>query len=603
MRKITLILSLSIFSLLPLITSAQTVGNLWGMNSAAGDSGGGVLFCYNPLTQNDSISIPFSTPDGKQPYGDMVQGSDGSFYGMTTVGGAYFNGELFKWSPSVGMHIIHSFGGTTSDGRTPYGKVLIGKDGMLYGMTYGGGTNNDGIVFQCSTDGSIYNIIHTFSGNPNDGKQPYGSLVQGNNGMLYGMTYYGGLLSNGVIFKCSTNGSTFDTIHSFSVLSYDGYNPYGSPIIGKDGMLYGMTYSGGPNGQGTIFKCDTINGTAYDTVHTFGILNNDNGYPYGDLIQAKNGTLYGLTYSGGLNNRGLIFKCSTNGLVYDTLHSFNVVSGDGSNPYGRLIFGADSSLYGMTEGGGLYSNGSIFKCDTTGKVYDTLYSFNSTGTTGQYPYGSLLIAKDGNLYGMTEQGGSLNNGIIFSFNLTSGKENVVYSFGVNILGNSPYGKVIQGKDGNFYGMTSAGGQNGKGTIFKYTPSTGAMVVLHAFNGGTNDGVSPYGSLVMAHDGTFYGMTYKGGSYGYGTLFKCTPGGIFTLLHSFSYGSNDGGFPRNSLIFGKDGDLYGMSMYGGANGSVGALFKCDTLGNLTLLHSFSGSSEGDYPSGNLVQAND
>jgi uncharacterized repeat protein (TIGR03803 family) len=600
MRKITLILSLFIFSFLPLVTSAQTVGNLWGMTTVAGDSGGGVLFCYNPLTQNDSINIPFSTPDGYNPYGDLVQGSDGSFYGMTSLGGAYFYGELFKWSPSGGMKIIHSFGGITSDGRSPYGKVIIGNDGMLYGMTYSGGLNNDGVIFQCSTDGKTYNLLHTFSTNPTDGYNPYGSLVQGGNGMLYGMTYNGGLQGNGVIFKCSTNGLTFDTIHSFGVLSYDGQYPYGSLIIGKkDGMLYGMTNNGGPNGQGVIFKCDTINGIVYDTVHTFGILSNDNGYPEGDLVQAKNGTLYGLTYSGGLSNRGMIFKCSTNGAIYDSLHSFNVVSGDGRNPYGRLIFGADSSLYGLAYGGGLYSDGSIFKCDTTGTVYDTLYSFGS-GKDGYYPYGSLVMGKDGNLYGMTEGGGSLNNGIIFSFNLTSDKENVAYNFGANVLGNSPSGKPIQGKDGNFYGMTSAGGQYGKGTIFKYTPSTGAMVVLHVFSGDTNDGGLPYGSLVMAHNGIFYGMTYKGGSYGYGSLFKVTPAGKFTLIHSFSYSSNDGGFPRGSLIFGHDGYLYGMSLYGGSSGSRGVIFNCDTLGNLTGMHSFSGS-DGLYPSGDLIQS--
>ena len=182
----------------------------------------------------------------------------------------------------------------------------------------------------------------------------------------------------------------------------------------------------------------------------------------------------------------------------------------------------------------------------------------------------------------------------------SGVETVLWSFGNGNDGNAPYGSLIQASDGNFYGTTNLGGVYGHGTVFKITPS-GVETVLWSFGNG-NDGANPYGSLIQASDGNFYGMTYiegirqgyVGGIYQGGTVFKITPAGVETLLWSFGNGS-DGSMLYGTLLLGNDGNFYGMSYQGGAHGE-GTIFKITPAGAETVLWSFGGSGDGAHPGG-------
>jgi uncharacterized repeat protein (TIGR03803 family) len=224
-----------------------------------------------------------------------------------------------------------------------------------------------------------------------------------------------------------------------------------------------------------------------------------------------------MTQQGGPNNVGTVFQITSDGEEIP-LHLFIGGPTDGSGPTGSLIQDTDGNFYGMTYQGGANDAGTVFKINPDG-VETLLHSFGKSTTDGNYPVSSLIQGKDGNFYGMTSQGGALGIGVVFKIT-PAGVETVLHSFTGStttpVDGSTPHGSLIQGTDGNFYGTTQQGGANNAGTVFMMTPS-GAVTVLHSFN--TADGSAPDGSLVQDADGYFYGMTYAGGAGGNGTVFR------------------------------------------------------------------------------------
>ena len=204
----------------------------------------------------------------------------------------------------------------------------------------------------------------------------------------------------------------------------------------------------------------------------------------------------------------------------------------------------------------------------TAQGESVLYSFTG-GTDGGSPGAGLIQGSDGNFYGTTQVGGASGYGTVFKVT-PAGVETVLYSFGGGTDGSYPYAGLTQGADGNFYGTTEQGGANSLGTIFKVTPA-GVETVLWTFGGGT-DGHNPYGTLIQGADGNFYGTTFQGGTNNHGTIFEITPAGIETVLYSFGgVPYTDGWFPQGGLIQGADGNFYGTTEAGGANG-YGTVFK-------------------------------
>jgi uncharacterized repeat protein (TIGR03803 family) len=182
----------------------------------------------------------------------------------------------------------------------------------------------------------------------------------------------------------------------------------------------------------------------------------------------------------------------------------------------------------------------------------------------------------------------------------------LHSFIEQVDGELPYAGLVQGTDKNFYGTTEVGGANGAGTVFKITPS-GILTTLHSFDG--DDGSGPYAGLVQGADGSFYGTASSGGSNpcGCGTVFKITPSGTLTTLHSF--GGTDGTSPYGGLVQGADGNFYGTTEQGGASstcpvgGGCGTVFMIAPSGTLTTLYSFDATPDGAEPWGALVQGTD
>ncbi len=345
----------------------------------------------------------------------------------------------------------------------------------------------------------------------------------------------------------------------------------------------------------------------------------DGGYPSeGSLVEGADGNFYGVTVQGAEHGDGTVFMITPTGTEM-VLHSFsgrlNHGSTDGGEPLGSLVQPADGKFYGVTYTGGEYGSGVVYRMSPTGSrtILHTFPSPNSGSGDGGFPSGSLARGRDGNFYGTTGDGGEYGDGVVFTMTL-SGTETVLHSFSGDFAGSNDGGRpgsLARGTDGNFYGMTFAGGEYGYGTVFMITP-TGSEILLHSFSGnaaGSTDGGLPLGGLVQGTDGNFYGMTQLGGEYGYGVVFQITPTGTETVLHSFSgmkAGSTDGGYPWGNLVQGINGDLYGMTYEGGKYG-FGTIFQITPTGTESVLYSFSGlkagSTDGGQPTGSLLLGSD
>ncbi len=351
----------------------------------------------------------------------------------------------------------------------------------------------------------------------------------------------------------------------------------------------------------------------FTTLASFGGRNGSR--PYGELVQGTDGNFYGTTLDGANltcgGGCGTVFRVTPTGTL-NSLHRFDMT--DGAYPYAGLVLGTDGDFYGTTaEGGGFACGlsigcGLVFKITPRGEV-TTIYSFCSeaTCTDGDYPTGTLVQAPNGNFYGTTASGGVncvSEGGCGTVFEVTaSGILTTLYSFCAQpncIDGEGPRGALVQATDGSFYGTTYIGGANNDGTIFKITPS-GTLTTIHSFDG--TDGSSPYAGLALAIDGDFYGTTYNGGNKDKGTIFKINAAGKLTTLYNFCSTTKcgDGGLPYAGLIQATDGNFYGTTQWGGTN-LYGTVFGITGGGTLTTLHSFDGT-DGSFPYGGMVQATD
>jgi uncharacterized repeat protein (TIGR03803 family) len=421
-----------------------------------------------------------------------------------------------------------------------------------------------------------------------------------------GQIYTNAVITVGTILSVGPSSLQDSVLYSFTGSidqpGINGGNPSSALILGSDGYLYGTTGlfdSGGGSGggayhRGTIFRIRPAGGVE-TVLYSFGAGGASDGTsPASTLIQDSDGNFYGTTVSGGAYNQGTVFKVSPAGLE-TWLYSFSgngpQPGEDGSMPFVGLIQGSDGNFYGTTFAGGAYGFGTVFKITPAG-VETVLYSFtagnacvnNVCSADGGQPSAPLIRGNDGNYYGTTYAGGDTQgSGTVFKIT-PSGTETMLYSFGgsrfsTSTDGGSPIAGLTLGSDGNFYGTTSAGGEYSSGTVFKMTPA-GAETVLHSFSGGVPgswDGATPsYGSLILGSNGNFYGTTTTGGAYDSGSVFEITPTGIELVLFSFSgsggiSGSTDSAHPYGGLLQVGDSKLYGTTDTGGAD-NEGTVFS-------------------------------
>ncbi len=320
--------------------------------------------------------------------------------------------------------------------------------------------------------------------------------------------------------------------------------------------------------------------------------------PYDPPVMAADGNLYGAVPFDGTNNAGALYKVGTNGLA-TTLHTFNI--SDGAAPSAQLAVGPDGKLYGLAAQGGTNNFGTIFSITTNG-TFSLLHSFGMTTNNlgysldGANPFGGMIVGRDGNFYGTTYSGGTSNAGTVFQF-LTNGILNILHSFtgnGSNDAGAQPLSApLVEGADGVFYGTTSTGGTNNAGTIFQITAG-GTLTTLFEFN--KTNGLNPYAGLSYGLNGLLYGTTVEGGTNNYGSVFQITTNGILKTL--FSFGPASGVFPDGGVIIGSYNILYGTTE-SGASG-YGTLFQLTTNGQLTTLFAFTNGIDGGNPYAGVIR---
>jgi uncharacterized repeat protein (TIGR03803 family) len=339
--------------------------------------------------------------------------------------------------------------------------------------------------------------------------------------------------------------------------------------------------------------------------------------PYGrmpedGIVEGPDGNLYGVTRTGGLDSYGsgadgLVFRLSPTGDM-TVLHTFEDA---GTSPVGALIVGSDCALYGTTYGGS-WSNiggGTAFRITLAGEL-NYLAEFDDE--TGVGPFDRLTAASDGNLYGTTSRGaGWVLTGGIFKLTPDGAVTTLALFDGSN--GGSPRGGLIEGSDGRFYGMTDRGGTNDAGTIFRIS-ADGSHESLWSFTGGTGEDRSGYsirGGLTEDADGNFYGMAFAGGPHGSGTIFRVTPSGEFTRLHSFNQvtpelGCNCGlNGPTGPLLLASDGNFYGVTWWGASSwetGERGSVFRMTPDGTVTPIVYFPEGGPTDSLGG-LIESSD
>jgi uncharacterized repeat protein (TIGR03803 family) len=330
----------------------------------------------------------------------------------------------------------------------------------------------------------------------------------------------------------------------------------------------------------------------------------DGEYPDGNLIQDSSGNLYGSTYWGGDYNFGAGFgtlftvNASTG---YVQMYEFTGTSGgnfvDGANPFAGLVAGKSSILYGTTYDGGASGNGIVYTFNLDGKEETVLYNFNG-GKDGTFPSGGLIVDANGNLYGTTAEGGRFGLGTIFKMN-PAGKKTILHSFaGGASDGQYPlYTSLAIDGANNLYGLTEEGGTVGVGTLYELSHD-GTFKLLHSFAGGTQDGCHPFGTPFIDQNGNLYGTTLGCGSSTLGTVWEVAKDGTETVLHNFAGGKKDGAQPLSGVLGDAAGNLYGNTELGGAS-NQGTVYTINAKGKLSLLHSFAGSG-GAYPVGGMVR---
>ena len=359
-------------------------------------------------------------------------------------------------------------------------------------------------------------------------------LLQGSDGLLYGMTSAGGTSNMGTIFGLSTNGDGYAEILSFTVTN--GSAPSGRLFEGADGSLYGTTSAGGANGSGTVFKVNR-DGSSFAVLHNFGSTTGDGETPFAGLVQGIGGVLYGTTSIGGSGRAGTVFKLNQDGSGYTVLHSFVGFSGaEGSFPFTALVQGSDGALYGATDYGGANELGVLFKLNTDGTSYTVLHDFmGPAGNDGRPPLAELIEGTNGMLYGTTYFGGTNDSGTVFSLGTGGTGYSVLYYFGGGTNGGEPWAGLVQGAQGDLYGTTRFGGAADLGTAFRLKTDGSGYTVLHSFTGVEEDGAEPAAALLVASNGALYGSTLAGGSDDDGIVFKLSLVGRFVISLTYSSG--------------------------------------------------------------------
>ena len=350
---------------------------------------------------NDFFNERPNGPQYLQYVGAIPQGRDGNLYGISHEGGTSGIGTFFSVSPSGNEATLYSFDG--SKGSYPNFGVNLGADGNFYGGTPLGGTANLGVIYQVTSAG-VTTVLHNFLGTT-DGASNGFPPTQGSDGNFYGTSNDRNGAYTPVFYQLTPQG-IFKALHTLT--SADGYDG-SSPIQAIDGNFYGLGQVGGANNCGTFYKVSKTG--VYKVLHDFTCT--DGSQPFAPLVQAADGTFYGITHEGGTaGSYGVIFKVTTSGKL-TVLHNMNPAT-DGDQSQAGLTLATDGNLYGTTASGGSAGQGTIFRITTAG-VFSVLENFSSGAAA--LPGSTLTQHTNGLLYGDTYSGTGGDYGIFYSLDI------------------------------------------------------------------------------------------------------------------------------------------------------------------------------------------
>jgi uncharacterized repeat protein (TIGR03803 family) len=456
-------------------------GNLYGTLLHGFYNGG--LFRITPA--GDNFEVPIY---GLRTTYGLIQGSDDWLYGT-------MEGAAFRWHWTRSLQAFHPFTwpDTASSGLIEVGNVVFA------GTADGGGPRNGGFVFRIGPYGDN-DVLHAFATGP-EGASPRGTLVEGDDGRFYGVTFEGGLYGHGSIFSVTRDGH-LRTLHSLT--QADGVGPQSGLTLGVDGALYGTS-------TGTVFRLDF--GGAFEVQHQFE--EETGGPPSGGLLAEGDGALYGSTIDGGEFGQGNLFRLDSDG-TFTPLFSF----GDIDLAKGTLIRASDGSLVGTSRIGGFSNYGQVFRWDEL-NGFLALHTFDPSG--GYWPQAGVIEASTGNFFGTTSEGGLSGIGTVFHMDL-DGEVTHIHHFSESD-GGKPQTSLIPGGDGKLYGTTWQYGAGGVGSIYR-VETGGAFEKLHDFD--PSEGGTSLGPLLRASDGAFYGTASEGGLYGSGTVYRYAAPDLLSL---------------------------------------------------------------------------
>jgi uncharacterized repeat protein (TIGR03803 family) len=677
-----------LFAFLILLLSTSKINaqvpELWWMNSEGGANGLGSIENIKPNGYNFTKAYEFAPLiSGSAPISELLKTPDGRIFGTTKNGGVYNKGTLFEYSTSSKTFtkrldfdgnngsgncwltyvsgnkiygVCNSVSGIYEDGMIfeydistnkgnskifftlslgmgkPLGGLIEASNGKLYGTALAN-TDGIGVIYEYNIRLKQLSVVANMTAFA--GKEPTGKLVEASNGKIYGTAKKSGTSGGGCIVEFDLASKNIMLKHLFSNTS-EGLTPNGNLIEALNGKLYGITETGGGvNNRGVIFEFDVNAGVYTKKANLDFLTTSATGY----LVKASNAKLYGMAgnilfsydlitssaslvsysvYSGSSSfietNSQSIITAVENGGDYNLggIIEYEYVTGnffsryrfgvsEGQHPFGSLLKASNGKLYGMTTRGGIYNGGVIFEFDPVTNSYAKLHDFFRNLFDGNWPVGNLIEASNGKLYGMVPGPYSNDGGTLFEYNLYTRTFSEKYSFS-GLYGSKPLGSLLEISDGVFYGLTNYGGINGAGVIFEYNVNANQYTVKANLSGNT---ARPKGSLIKAKNGKLYGLAAGYGTFtSWGSIFEYD---MFSnlLTTKVSFNRANGMEPNGSLLEAKNGKLYGLAKYGGVEPPLigeGTLFEYDPVtNNFTVKKNFNNSIIGSAPNGSLVQA--
>ena len=481
----------------------------------------------------------------------LIEHTNGLLYGTLLTGGDYNLGGIYRLEKTgANFEVIWSFTGLTNHGAYPV-EFTITPKGNLLGYALAGSNSFATILYRLDLQSHQFSVLHELEGfipwsgetnrlNNPDGAMSSGRIFASSDGWIYGSTQHGGRFGGGTIYKIREDGTGYQIIKSFAGGPFESAFPATGIVEAGPGNLLGASIRGGPANAGTLFKLRS-DGSDFQVVHTFSAFGTDGAHPYGDLIRGSDSWLYGTSSNGGSNDFGTIYKLHPQTREHLVLHNFSFRGGDGASPVAGLAEGSDGALYGTTMVGGSNRLGTIFKIHKDGTGYRVLHHFPDGPTDGSRPLTRLFADGTGLIFGTTKIP------TIFRINEDGSDYQVLHRFENAWSDTLRPSQLIEGPDGMIYGTTMHGGAFGEGTIFKIEKNGTGFTTIVELDGQVSEPGTiiyrPVDGLILASNNLFYGFASK--------MFSLDTNGTLRV------------FPQNfyrldgTVVFGEDQMLYGL----------------------------------------------